>query len=697
VAALTVLLILTLLALGTPPAVPERPTPARSVPDPVPPDGGRGPKGSGDTLPAAPSPAAGKKYALLVGVRDYSDARLSELAFTENDVEQLDRILSANGFQSEVLTTTRGEADAARRPTAANIRGRLKGILARANKQDLVLVALAGHGLRTRVESAGKARDESFFCPADARPGQGRDLAELGQTLLGFTELFAALGDSGAGVKLLLIDACRHDPEAGRNVDLDTLPYPPRGTAALFSCKSGERAFETPKVGHGVFFHFVLEGLRGKARNDEGEVTWLSLAGYVTRQVAREVSGLIGPGARQTPHLVANQEGESPVLLAAATPPPADSLFRLGVAACLGLGRKVDWAEGVAYLRRAAEKGHAPAQALLALCLATGTGVARDAAEAQRWGSRSAAGVRSAADGGDPRAQWLLGGMCADGRGVDKNEAAAVRWYRQAAGQQWAAAKNDLGDLAAAGRGLAKDEGEAVRWYRQAADQKLAVAQRNLGLMYAGGRGVAKDDAEAEKWLLLAAEQGEPVAAEQLGLLYAEGRVKRSEAEMEKWLTLAAEHGSAPCQRQLALLWAHGVGVPRNDREAARWCHKAAEQGDDVAQNQFGELCAAGRGTERDAQEAGRWFRLAAGQGNRDGQVNFGDWWAAGLGGEADRTQAAYWYWKARLGRHPIADTRWRELFHLVDTCPLEPINPIGRPNRCLANCAACHAQIPGR
>jgi TPR repeat protein len=645
----------------------------------------------------------GEKYALLVGVRDYSDGRLSKLAFTENDVEQLDQVLSGGGFRTEVLTTTRGQADAARSPTAANIRGRLKAILDRANKQDLVLVALAGHGISARVESAGKARDESFFCPADARLGQGRDVAELSKTLLGFSELFSTLGHSGAGANLLLIDACRNDPEAGRNVrnvDLDTLPSLPPGTAALFSCRSGEFAFETPKLGLGVFFHFVLEGLRGKARKDGGEVTWLSLVDYVTEQVPRAVPGLIGGGARQTPQFVGSQEGGSPVLRAAAAPPPADSLFRLGVAACYGLGRKVNWAEGVAYLRRAAAKDHAPAQALLGMCLDTGRGVARDPAEARRWSGRAVEAVKAAASRGEATAQALLGSMYAGGRGVEKDEEEAVRWYRQAAAQQFAfqaVARNDLGDMYAGGRGVEKDDAEAVHWYRQAAEKGLALAQRNLALMYARGRGVKKDDAEAEKWLLLAAEQGEPGAESELGLLYADGRVKKDDQEMARWIFLAAEHGSARCQRELASRFAGGLGVRRDEREAARWCRKAAAAGDAVAQDLFGDMCLKGRGTEQDAHEAGQWFRRAAEQGDRAGQVHLGDWWAGGMDGVADRTEAAYWYWKADAGKHPLAEERWRKLFHLTDTCTLRPINPVGRPNRCLANCSACHARIPGQ
>jgi hypothetical protein len=85
----------------------------------------------------------------------------------------------------------------------------------------------------------------------------------------------------------------------------------------LFSCKSGERAFETPKVGkgHGVFFYHVIEGLKGAAKNKRGEVTWGGLVEHVTDAVSDDVPKLIGGGAKQTPELKVNLTGKSPVLI----------------------------------------------------------------------------------------------------------------------------------------------------------------------------------------------------------------------------------------------------------------------------------------------------------------------------------------------------------------------------------------------
>jgi formylglycine-generating enzyme required for sulfatase activity len=203
------------------------------------------------------------------------------------------------------------------KPTTGNIRAQLKSLLEKVTKRDVVLIALAGHGVQFTVRIAGKDRDENFFCPCDTKVRDSKDLAELSKTMIPLRELFKDLDDSGAGAKLLLVDACRNDPREGRNLDVDTLPRPAKGTAALFSCKSGERAFETPKLGtkgHGVFFFHVLEGLRGKAKDEDGEVTWDHLIAYVRGRVSRQVPTLIGEGARQTPHLLSNLEGD-PVLL----------------------------------------------------------------------------------------------------------------------------------------------------------------------------------------------------------------------------------------------------------------------------------------------------------------------------------------------------------------------------------------------
>ncbi len=115
----------------------------------------------------------------------------------------------------------------------------------------------------------------------------------------------------------MLVDACRDDPDAARGtrggITSDSAT-PPRGVAALFSCSPGQRAFEHASIKHGVFFHYVLEGLRGKAANRENEISFADLSGYVQRNVSRNVKQIVGGNAQQAPNMIANLVGESPVL-----------------------------------------------------------------------------------------------------------------------------------------------------------------------------------------------------------------------------------------------------------------------------------------------------------------------------------------------------------------------------------------------
>jgi formylglycine-generating enzyme required for sulfatase activity len=265
----------------------------------------------------------GKKYALLVGVCQYDSSALQTLDYPENDVEELSKLLNrpAAGFASvRVLTNKRGGKDSKDKPTAANIRAALKELLKGKNSGDTVLLALAGHGVQLEVKDPdGKAdsRTWTFFCPKDA------DLTDVSyrnghsDTLLNLDDLFQTLGDSNPGVKLVLVDACRSQfkVKGNRRSLADGRVTVPDGVLALFSCGKRQFSYESHKLRHGVFFYFVLEALRGKAKNDEGEVTWDRLSEYVRKQVPRSVDRLAA-GAKQTPALAGYHEGESPILVA---------------------------------------------------------------------------------------------------------------------------------------------------------------------------------------------------------------------------------------------------------------------------------------------------------------------------------------------------------------------------------------------
>ena len=277
-------------------------------------------------LPAA-APAQrgvrrGEKYALLVGVRRYDPNELRSLPYAEADVVALAEVLKAEGYKAGnvvLMTQTAGAEDTRFLPLASRVRSELRLILNDLEAEDSVLVAFAGHGVQFRGDA------ESYFCPADAR------LADK-QTLIALGALYKDLEACGAGLKLLLVDACRNDPQSANSRDRAAVELksvtgpqptpPPGGVVAFFSCSEGEKAFEHADLKHGVFFHFVIEALKGEAAGPgEAEVVLPDLEKFVKRRVRDFVREKYG--VRQMPELKGTSRDLVPLVSLSRTPIPA--------------------------------------------------------------------------------------------------------------------------------------------------------------------------------------------------------------------------------------------------------------------------------------------------------------------------------------------------------------------------------------
>jgi uncharacterized caspase-like protein len=252
--------------------------------------------------PVSPPEPEGKKYALLVGINEYDHQDLLKLEYAVNDVTELRAVLAQAGYTVVLLTADEAKAkrDRSLAPTKANVEAQLKALVRQFKKGDTLLIALAGHGVQF------EPKGDSYFCPVDARPFKDRT-----ETLVSIGGIYDLLKkDAAAGPKLLLMDACRNDPDKGRGRGLDgeAVPTPPDGVGVLLSCSAGQRSFERDKYKHGVFFHHVLEGLKGEAKDRKGNVTWDSLRSYVKEQVARDEKN-------QTPEESGRLAGVPPVLV----------------------------------------------------------------------------------------------------------------------------------------------------------------------------------------------------------------------------------------------------------------------------------------------------------------------------------------------------------------------------------------------
>jgi len=244
-----------------------------------------------------PSP---KLRALLVGINDYAHPNLRQptpLKYAVNDVTDLAAVLKKFGYEVVELSDATGRQNAKLAPTKTNIERELSAMSGRCQAGDTFLVALAGHGVQFGTNA--------YFCPRDARPFEAD-----AETMVSVSKLYEQLERSFAGTKLVLVDACRNDPTPGRGrggIDADGAP-PPQGVGVLFSCGRGQRAYEDDELKDGVFFHDVLEGLQGQARDSDGSITFEGLSLYVRKSVPGRVRQLL-PGVEQIPNLKADLSG----------------------------------------------------------------------------------------------------------------------------------------------------------------------------------------------------------------------------------------------------------------------------------------------------------------------------------------------------------------------------------------------------
>ncbi len=149
-------------------------------------------------------PPAGKKYAVLVGITKYRHTSLTELKHTENDVEEMAKLLKSRmGYtRVRVLTTTRGKKNAEDAPTAENIQKALTELRADKGRDDTVLMALSGHGGEVEVpDPDGKTDNKtySYFFPADADFENISYSTGVSKRLVSLNGEFERLAKCGAG------------------------------------------------------------------------------------------------------------------------------------------------------------------------------------------------------------------------------------------------------------------------------------------------------------------------------------------------------------------------------------------------------------------------------------------------------------------------------------------------------------------
>lgn len=249
-------------------------------------------------------PSKAKRWALVIGVDKYADTQITTLGGSANDAKAIaEALVRYAGFPLDQVTLLASNEPLERQPTRGNILRRLSNLASVVPPDGLLLISFAGHGM----ERSGQA----FLLPSDAQVSNDVDLLE--QTAINVTQMKDRIRKTGVRQVVLILDACRNDPVGRSNEDNPLTPAYLRGFnfdvrnrevtafATLYATAVGHRAYEYKEKQQGYFTWELVEGLKGGAANERGEVTLESLLRYVQERVPKHVLSDLGSGKDQKP------------------------------------------------------------------------------------------------------------------------------------------------------------------------------------------------------------------------------------------------------------------------------------------------------------------------------------------------------------------------------------------------------------
>jgi TPR repeat protein len=249
-------------------------------------------------------------------------------------------------------------------------------------------------------------------------------------------------------------------------------------------------------------------------------------------------------------------------------------------------------------LKTLAEDGDLEATLLVGDAYLKGGKVPKDPAEGVRW-------IRRAADKGVASAYYILG-ICYDvGQGVERDMTQAVAWYRKGAESGVIDAQYNLADCYLRGDGVERNITESVKWFERAAEGGDTAAVAQLGFLYLGKDGGDRDPEKAATYLRKAAYGGNNAAAKwALGTLYQMGEgVAQNDEDAVRWFKESAVQGDSTGMYHLALVMAEGRGTPKDELRANEWMQKAAAKGNPMAREHLEKMASAKTaGTPRPAE-----------------------------------------------------------------------------------------------
>jgi hypothetical protein len=253
-------------------------------------------------------PRKAKRFALVIGVDEYQDTQITKLEGASNDAKALaDALMQYSGFSADQVFLYSSAQTPEHRPTRSNILRRLSNLRSLVPKDGLLLISFSGHG----IERDGRG----YLLPSDAQVNG--DIALLEETAINAEVVRKWIRDMGISQVVMIIDACRNNPSAGRGntskpltetyanrFNFDVRNREVSAFATLYATEIGQVAYEYKERKQGYFTWALVEGLKGAAADENGEVTLATLVKYLQESVPKRVRLELGEERKQKPFAV---------------------------------------------------------------------------------------------------------------------------------------------------------------------------------------------------------------------------------------------------------------------------------------------------------------------------------------------------------------------------------------------------------
>jgi len=242
----------------------------------------------------------GKLYAVVIGVERYPHlptdcgGRSCDLRFPVDDAVEFLKVLSDrtaplfegmealalvneealedNPEQAATLAAIAG-SDNILEPESDNVTDSIVDFLDKPGPDDTTVIFVAGHGINID--------EDYYFIPTDGRK-QDADRWRR-SSLVDWRDIHESL-ERAEGRRFMLLDTCHAANAFNPKMEKEAADA---RIVVLSATAANNTAAELPELGHGVFTHAVIEGLKGAANSSGDGVRILGLADYIYREVVR--------------------------------------------------------------------------------------------------------------------------------------------------------------------------------------------------------------------------------------------------------------------------------------------------------------------------------------------------------------------------------------------------------------------------